>query len=135
MDLYDLLQYQAENINSHRINMIPYGRQNISEDDIQAVVDVLRSDFLTQGPIGPEFEKAIANYCGAKYGIAVNSATSGLHLACLAVGLRPGDIVWTSAITFVASANCAVYCGAKVDFVDIDPVSYNMSVEYLEKKL
>ena len=135
MDLYDLLQYQAENINSHRINMIPYGRQNVSEDDIQAVVDVLRSDFLTQGPIGPEFEKAIANYCGAKYGIAVNSATSGLHLACLAVGLRPGDIVWTSAITFVASANCAVYCGAKVDFVDIDPVSYNMSVEYLEKKL
>lgn len=115
--------------------MIPYGRQNISEDDIQSVIEVLRSDFLTQGPIGTKFEKAVAKYCGARYGIAVNSATSALHLACLSLGVGPGDTVWTSAITFVASANCAVYCGAKVDFVDIDPVTYNMSVDYLEKKL
>jgi UDP-4-amino-4,6-dideoxy-N-acetyl-beta-L-altrosamine transaminase len=115
--------------------MIPYGRQNISEEDIQSVVEVLRSDFLTQGPIGTKFEKAVANYCGVKHGIAVNSATSALHLACLALEVGPGDIVWTSAITFVASANCALYCGAKVDFIDIDPITYNISVDYLEEKL
>lgn len=115
--------------------MIPYGRQNISEADIQAVVDVLRSDFLTQGPAVPAFEKAVAGYCGVQHAVAVNSATSALHIACLALGVGPGDLVWTSPITFVASANCARYCGAQVDFVDIDPRTYNMSVERLAEKL
>jgi UDP-4-amino-4,6-dideoxy-N-acetyl-beta-L-altrosamine transaminase len=115
--------------------MIPYGRQNISQEDIDAVVDVLRSDFITQGPVVPEFEKAVANYCGAKYAVAVNSATSALHIACLALGVGQGDWVWTSPVTFVASANCARYCGADVDFVDIDPRTYNMSVSSLTKKL
>jgi UDP-4-amino-4,6-dideoxy-N-acetyl-beta-L-altrosamine transaminase len=115
--------------------MIPYGRQDINEDDIQAVVDVLRSDFLTQGPAVPAFEKSITDYCGANYAVAVNSATSALHIACLALGVGKSDIVWTSPITFVASANCALYCGADVDFVDIDPHTYNMSVERLSDKL
>src|SRR3990167_2693497 len=115
--------------------MIPYGRQNISEKDIQAVVDVLRSEYLTQGPAVPAFEQAVANYCGAQHGVAVNSATSALHIACLALGVGKGDVVWTSPITFVASANCALYCGAKVDFVDIDPRTYNLSVESLAEKL
>ncbi|MDD2914473.1 MAG: UDP-4-amino-4,6-dideoxy-N-acetyl-beta-L-altrosamine transaminase [Gallionella sp.] len=115
--------------------MIPYGRQDISDADIQAVVDVLRSDFLTQGPAVPAFEKAIATYCGAEHAVALNSATSALHVACLALGAGAGDVVWTSPITFVASANCALYCGAQVDFVDIDPHSYNMSVERLSEKL
>ncbi len=115
--------------------MIPYGRQSISEADIQAVIDVLKSDFLTQGPLVPAFEKAIAEYVDVRFGVAVNSATSALHIACLALGVGEGDWVWTSPITFVASANCAVYCGAKVDFVDIDPVNYNMSVASLEAKL
>lgn len=115
--------------------MIPYGRQDISDDDIAAVIDVLRSDFLTQGPVGPLFEAAVARHCGAEYGIAVNSATSALHIACLALGVGPGDWVWTSPITFVASANCALYCGAQVDFVDIDPRTYNMSVDCLAEKL
>ena len=115
--------------------MIPYGRQNISEDDIQAVVNVLRSDFLTQGPAVPEFEKKINEYCGSKFSVAVNSATSALHIACLALGLTPGDWLWTSPNTFVASANCGLYCGAKIDFVDIDPKTYNMSIEALEAKL
>ena len=115
--------------------MIPYGRQDISEEDIQAVVDVLKSDYLTQGPVIPAFEQAVAAYCGVKFSVAVNSATSALHIACLALKVGKGDIVWTSPITFVASANCALYCGATVDFVDIDPVSYNMSVESLTKKL
>jgi UDP-4-amino-4,6-dideoxy-N-acetyl-beta-L-altrosamine transaminase len=115
--------------------MIPYGRQDISEADIQAVVDVLRSDFITQGPLVPAFEQAIATYCGAKYAIATNSATSALHLACLALGVGQGDIVWTTPITFVATANCALYCGAAVDFIDIDPRTYNLSVECLNKKL
>ncbi|MDI1231803.1 MAG: UDP-4-amino-4,6-dideoxy-N-acetyl-beta-L-altrosamine transaminase [Methylobacter sp.] len=115
--------------------MIPYGRQTISEADIQAVVEVLRSDFLTQGPAVPAFESAVANYCGAQYACAVNSATSALHIACLALGVGKGDRVWTSPITFVASANCALYCGATIDFVDIDPVTYNLSVERLEEKL
>lgn len=115
--------------------MIPYGRQSISEDDIQAVVDVLRSDYLTQGPAVPAFESAVASYCKAKHAVAVNSATSALHIACLALGVGPGDIVWTSPITFVASANCALYCGAQVDFVDIDANTYNLSVEYLAQKL
>lgn len=115
--------------------MIPYGRQNISEQDIAAVVSVLRSDFLTQGPVVPAFEKAIAEHCQAKYAVAVNSATSALHIACLALGVGPGDRVWTSPITFVASSNCALYCGAAVDFVDIDPKTYNMSATTLESKL
>lgn len=114
---------------------IPYGRQNISEADIQAVVDVLRSDFLTQGPAVPAFEKSVANYCGVAHALAVNSATSALHIACLALGVKEGDLVWTSPVTFVASANCALYCGAHVDFVDIDHDTYNMSVERLSEKL
>ena len=115
--------------------MIPYGRQDISEADIQAVVDVLRSDFLTQGPVIPAFESAVASYCGVEHAVAVNSATSALHIACLALGVGIGDIVWTTPITFVASANCALYCGAEVDFVDIDARTYNLSVEKLQEKL
>ena len=115
--------------------MIPYGRHEISETDIDAVVEVLRSDFLTQGPMVPHFEKLVANYCGSDYAVAVNSATSALHLACLALELGPGDRVWTSPITFVASANCALYCGAIIDFVDINPFDFNMSVTALNEKL
>jgi UDP-4-amino-4,6-dideoxy-N-acetyl-beta-L-altrosamine transaminase len=117
------------------MSVIPYGRQDINQSDIDAVVAVLRSDFLTQGPAVPAFEKSIADYCGAQHAVAVNSATSGLHIACLALGVGNGDIVWTTPITFVASANCALYCGATVDFVDIDPLSYNISVEQLAEKL
>jgi dTDP-4-amino-4,6-dideoxygalactose transaminase len=115
--------------------MIPYGRQDISQADIDAVVAVLRSDFLTQGPAVPLFEKAVAAYCGSRHGVAVNSATSALHIACLALDLGPGDWLWTSPNTFVASANSGLYCGAQVDFVDIDPRTYNMSPEALESKL
>lgn len=114
---------------------IPYGRQNISDEDIQAVVDVLRSDFLTQGPAVPAFERVVAEYCGAGHAVAANSATSALHMACLALGVGEGDMVWTTPITFVASSNCALYCGAQVDFVDIDPLTYNLSVERLAEKL
>ncbi|MDD2945820.1 MAG: UDP-4-amino-4,6-dideoxy-N-acetyl-beta-L-altrosamine transaminase [Acinetobacter sp.] len=115
--------------------MIPYGRQTISEDDVEAVVTVLKSDFLTQGPVVPQFEQEIANYCDAKYAVAVNSATSALHIACLALGVQEGDYVWTTPNTFVASANCARYCGATVDFVDIDPDTFNLCPFELEKKL
>lgn len=115
--------------------MIPYGRQTINGADIQAVVDVLRSDFLTQGPVVPSFENSVANYCGAQYAYAVNSATSALHIACLALGVGKSDRVWTSPVTFVASSNCALYCGASIDFVDIDPQTYNMSVVCLADKL
>ena len=115
--------------------MIPYGRQDISQEDINAVIDVLKSDYLTQGPVVPAFEKAVSDYCEAKHAFAVNSATSALHIACLALGVSKGDLVWTSPITFVASANCALYCGADVDFVDIDPATYNISVSVLEEKL
>ena len=115
--------------------MIPYGRQNINQADIDAVVEVLRSDFLTQGPVVTEFEKAVVAYCNAKHAVAVNSATSALHIACLVLGVGKGDLVWTSPITFVASANCALYCGAEVDFVDIDPQTYNLSVDRLKEKL
>jgi UDP-4-amino-4,6-dideoxy-N-acetyl-beta-L-altrosamine transaminase len=115
--------------------IIPYGRQDINQSDIDAVVNVLLSDYLTQGPVVPAFEKAVADYCGAQHAVAVNSATSALHIACLALGVGNGDIVWTTPITFVASANCALYCGATVDFVDIDPSTYNLSVERLEEKL
>jgi dTDP-4-amino-4,6-dideoxygalactose transaminase len=113
--------------------MIPYGRQHISEEDISSVIEVLKSDFLTQGPVVPAFEEAVANYCGVKYGVAVNSATSALHIACMALDVKKDDIVWTSPITFVASANCAIYCGANVDFVDIDPITYNMSIVALKE--
>jgi UDP-4-amino-4,6-dideoxy-N-acetyl-beta-L-altrosamine transaminase len=115
--------------------MIPYGRQDISEADIQAVVDVLRSDWLTQGPAVPRFERCVADYTGAVHAVAANSATGALHIACLALGVGPGDCVWTSPNTFVASANCALYCGADVDFVDIDARTYNMSVQCLADKL
>ena len=115
--------------------MIPYGRQHITQADIDAVVDVLKSPFLTQGSQVPAFEQTIANYTGASYGVAVNSATSALHIACLALGLGQGDWLWTVPNTFVASANCGLYCGAQVDFVDIDPVTLNMSVDALSKKL
>ncbi|MBU3848347.1 MAG: UDP-4-amino-4,6-dideoxy-N-acetyl-beta-L-altrosamine transaminase [Candidatus Acinetobacter avistercoris] len=115
--------------------MIPYGRQDINQADIDAVVEVLKSDFLTQGPQVPLFEKTVADYAGADHAVAVNSATSALHIACLALGLGPGDWLWTSPITFVASANCGLYCGAQVDFVDIDPRTYNLCAKELEKKL
>lgn len=115
--------------------MIPYGRQEISQADIDAVVGVLQSDFLTQGPMVPLFERSIADYCGAVHALAVNSATSALHVACLALGLGPGDRLWTSPITFVASANCGLYCGAQVDFVDIDSRTYNLCPQALERKL
>ena len=115
--------------------MIPYGRQNISNDDIEAVVSVLRSDYLTQGPIVPKFEDDISQYTGASYAVAVNSGTSALHVACLSLGLAENEWLWTSSISFVASANCGLYCGAKVDFVDIDPITWNISTERLECKL
>lgn len=115
--------------------MIPYGRQHITDADIEAVVAILRSDFLTQGPAVPRFEHAVAERVKAKHAVAVNSATSALHIACLALGLGPGDLLWTVPNTFVASANCARYCGADVDFVDIDPLSWNLSVPRLQEKL
>src|SRR5512135_2085498 len=115
--------------------MIPYGRQDISEADIQAVVDVLRSDWLTQGPAIERFEQQIAQYCGVQYAVAVSSATAALHLACLAAGLGQGDSHWTSPNSFVASANCGLYCGAQPDFVDIDHRTYNLSTAALEEKL
>lgn len=115
--------------------MIPYGRQDISQQDIDAVVEVLQSDFLTQGPMVPAFEKSIMEACNARFAVAVNSATSALHIACLALGLGKGDWLWTTPNTFVASANCGLYCGAQVDFVDIDPRTYNMSAKALEQKL
>lgn len=115
--------------------MIPYGRQSIDKEDIDAVLKVLKSDFLTQGPCVPLFEKEITTKVGAEYGIAVNSATSALHIACMSLNLKPGDWLWTSPITFVASANCGVYCGANIDFVDIDPVTFTLCPVELEKKL
>ena len=115
--------------------MIPYGRQEITQADIDAVVEVLRSDFLTQGPTVSRFEQAVAAKVNAKHAVAANSATSALHIACLALGLGKGDWLWTVPITFVASANCGRYCGAEVDFVDIDPVTWNMSVPALREKL
>ena len=114
---------------------IPYGKQNINQADVDAVVDVLKSDFLTQGPQVPAFEKSVAQLVGAQHALAVNSATSALHIACLALGLGKGDLLWTSPITFVASSNCALYCGADVDFVDIDSQTYNMSIAALKLKL
>lgn len=115
--------------------MIPYGKQEIVQQDIDAVIEVLQSDFLTQGPKVPQFEEALKAYTGAGHAVVVNSATSALHIACLSLGLERGDWLWTSPITFVASANCGLYCGASVDFVDIDPKTYNISVEALSSKL
>ncbi len=115
--------------------MIPYGRQDISPEDIDAVTEVLRSDWLTQGQAGPQFESAMARYCNAQNAVAVCNATAALHIACLSLDLGPGDYLWTTPNTFVASANCALYCGASVDFVDIDPRTYNMSVSALAEKL
>lgn len=114
---------------------IPYGRQDINDADVAAVVAALRSEWLTQGPAVPRFEQAVAGYCGTAHAVAVNSATSALHIACLALGLGPGDRLWTSPVTFVASANCGLYCGAEVDFVDIDPRTYNLCPQALERKL
>lgn len=115
--------------------MIPYGRQDITQADIDAVVGVLQSDFLTQGPMVPRFEQLVAQHVGARHALAVNSATSALHIACLALGLGPGDWLWTTPVTFVASANCGLYCGARVDFVDIDPRTYNLCPQALARKL
>ncbi len=115
--------------------MIPYGKQSISRADIAAVREVLKSDFITQGPKVPEFENKVKTFVGSKYAFAMNSATSSLHIACLALGLKEGDYLWTSSNSFVASANCGIYCGAKVDFVDIDPTSYNMDMIQLNNKL
>src|SRR5690554_8222764 len=115
--------------------MIPYGKQDINQADIDAVLEVLKSDFLTQGPQVPAFEAKVANHVGAKHALAVNSATSALHIACLALGLGEGDWLWTTPITFVASANCGLHCGAKVEFVDIDPQTYNLCPKKLADKL
>jgi UDP-4-amino-4,6-dideoxy-N-acetyl-beta-L-altrosamine transaminase len=117
------------------VSYIPYGRQDIRAEDIEAVVSALRSDWLTQGPTVARFETALADYCGAKHAVAVNSATSALHIACVALGLGPGNRLWTSPNTFVASANCGLYCGADIDFVDIDLRTGNMSADALETKL
>ena len=122
-------------MSSQQIPFIPYGRQTVTDSDIDAVVNVLRGPFLTQGPAVPAFEKSVAQKVGASFGVATNSATSALHVACLALGLGPDDWLWTSPITFVASANCGRYCGARVDFVDIDPTTGLMSVEALSLKL
>ena len=115
--------------------MIPYGRQDITQADIDAVVEVLRSDFLTQGPKVPLFEQTVAAKVGVKHALAVNSATSALHIACMALGLEQGDWLWTTPLTFVASANCGLYCGAYIDFVDIDPRTYNLCPRALGAKL
>tara|TARA_B100001769_G_scaffold255374_1_gene231851 strand:- start:502 stop:882 length:381 start_codon:yes stop_codon:yes gene_type:complete len=115
--------------------MIPYSRQLIDGKDIKTVIKTLKSDLVTTGPKVPEFEKKIKNFLGVKYCVAVNSATSALHLACIALNLKKNDWLWTSPISFVASANCGLYCGAKVDFVDIDENTYNISIDKLKKKL
>ncbi len=115
--------------------MIPYGKQDINNDDIESLIKVLKSNYLTQGPEVPKFEESISNFCGSSYTVAVTSATAALHLSCIALGLKKNDYLWTSPISFVASANCAKYCGAKVDFVDIDPNTYNLDPFLLEKKL
>ena len=115
--------------------MIPYGRQIISDEDIEAVVQTLKSPLITQGPAVEAFESAVSDYCGVSRAAAVNSGTAALHIACLALSIGPGDIVWTSPITFAASANCALYAGAEVDFVDVDPATGNMSVDALKNKL
>ena len=130
-----ILALKEEEKQQQECLIIPYGRQDVSQEDINAVVDVLRSDFITQGPVIQQFERRVADYCEANYAYACNSATSALHIACLALGVGEGDLVWTSPISFVASSNCALYCNAEVDFVDIDGATYNMSPTALEKKL
>ncbi len=115
--------------------MIPYGKQDINQNDVDAVIDVLKSDFLTQGPVVPLFEESLSTFVGSEYAVAVNSATSALHVACLALGVDKGDVVWTTPISFVASANCALYCGAEIDFVDIDEITNNISTKKLAEKL
>jgi len=130
-----LEKYNHDPIIDKYLTVIPYGKQDIDQTDIDSVINVLKSDFLTQGPKVPLFENTVASYCNAEYAVAVNSATSALHIACLALGLGKGDWFWTSPNSFVASANCGLYCGAKVDFVDIDPQTYNLSVIELERKL
>jgi dTDP-4-amino-4,6-dideoxygalactose transaminase len=115
--------------------MIPYGRQTITKDDIQSVIDVLESDYITQGPKVPLFEKAVCDFVEVQHAVAVNSATSALHIACIALGLKAGDSLWTTPITFVASANCGRLCGADIDFVDIDPVTYTLCPQALKEKL
>lgn len=115
--------------------MIPYGKQNINQEDIDSVIDVMKSDFLTQGPVTPLFENELQKYCGAEFALATINATSALHLACLSIDISKGDLVWTSPISFVASANCVKYCGGEIDFVDIDPLTYNISIDCLENKL
>ena len=115
--------------------MIPYGKQDITKEDIDLVLEVLGSDFLTQGPVVPNFEKKLSNYVGAKHAVACNSATSALHIGCLALGLSQGDLMWTSPVSFVASANCGLYCGATLDFVDINPNTFNICPAKLEEKL
>tara|TARA_B100002003_G_scaffold234949_1_gene249402 strand:- start:376 stop:744 length:369 start_codon:yes stop_codon:yes gene_type:complete len=115
--------------------MIPYGRQYIDNSDIKKIVSVLKSDWLTQGPLVPKFENTIKKFVGTKFAVSINSATSALHISCLALGLKKGDYLWTVPNTFVASANCGLHCGAHIDFVDIDNKTWNMSTELLEKKL
>ena len=117
------------------MKMIPYGKQDINSNDIQEVIKVLKSDFITQGPKLPIFEKEISNFCNSKYAVAMNSATSGLHLSCLALGLTTNDYLWTSPISFVASANCGIYCGAQIDFIDIDRNNFNIDTNLLKAKL
>ncbi len=112
--------------------MIPYGLHSVTRNDIRAVVKVLESEFLTQGPVVPQFEQAVAEICGAGFGVALNSGTAALHVACRALGLNHGDTLWTVPNTFVASANCGLYCGAHVDFVDIESEAGNMRVSLLE---
>jgi UDP-4-amino-4,6-dideoxy-N-acetyl-beta-L-altrosamine transaminase/UDP-N-acetylglucosamine 4,6-dehydratase (inverting) len=135
VDALRALVKQHVDPNHVAVNAIPYGRQDISEIDVDNVVKVLKSDYLTQGAVVPSFEQAVAAYCQAKHAVAVNSATSALHIACMALDVGPGDVVWTTPITFLATANCARFCGASVDFVDIDPQTYNISVTKLEEKL
>ena len=115
--------------------IIPYGRQSITDEDISAVVKVMQSDYLTQGPVVRDFEESVADFVGANYAVATNSGTSALHIACLALGLGVGDWLWTTPITFVASANCGLYCRAELDFIDIDPQTWNISIERLREKL
>lgn len=128
-------EIKLEKTKNKKRMVIPYGRQDISKKDIESVVNILKSDYVTQGPTTLQFENKVANYCGVKYAHSTNSATSALHVACLSLGVSEGDLVWTSPISFVASSNCALYCKADVDFVDIDPISYNMSPDALERKL
>ena len=114
--------------------MIPYARQHISNQDINFAKKILKSEYLTSGPTTVKFEEKVAEYCNAKFAVATNSATSALHIACLCLGLKKGDYVWTSPISFVASSNCALYCGAKIDFIDIDPSTFNICIQALKKK-